>query len=207
MACHCDDFSKAQAGRGLRGIEPGMPIPAGTGLSRRAFLTRSGGLALSVFGGAMLSRMAMEEGIAAAASAPTAPVLVSVFLSGGLDAMSVLAPVGDARYASLRPTLHMTPSGNPADVFAEDSRLHWHPSAAPLRDLHLAGKVSVMPAIGYADANQSHFTSRHYWGGRRAQPVRPHRLAGALPRPARHRRQPAAGPVAGLEPRPGARRR
>ena len=163
MACHCDDFSKAQAGRGLRGIEPGMPVPAGTGLSRRAFLTRSGGLALSVFGGAMLSRMAMEEGIAAAASAPTAPVLVSVFLSGGLDAMSVLAPVGDARYASLRPNLRLTPSGNPADVFAEDSRLHWHPPAAPLRDLHLAGKVSVMPAIGYADANQSHFTSRHYW--------------------------------------------
>ena len=51
MACHCDDFSKAQAGRGLRGIEPGMPTPAGTGLSRRAFLARSSGLALSVFGG------------------------------------------------------------------------------------------------------------------------------------------------------------
>jgi uncharacterized protein (DUF1501 family) len=57
----------------------------------------------------------------------------------------------------------MTPSGNSADVFSEDSRLHWHPSVAPLRDLHLAGKVSVMPAIGYGDPNQSHFTSRHYW--------------------------------------------
>ena len=35
MACHCDDYSRAQAGRGLRGIEPGMPTPAGTGLNRR----------------------------------------------------------------------------------------------------------------------------------------------------------------------------
>ena len=77
--------------------------------------------------------------------------------------MSLLAPVGDARYAQLRPKLKLTPSGNSADVFAEDSRLHWHPSAAPLRDLHIAGKVSVMPAIGYGDPNQSHFTSRHYW--------------------------------------------
>ena len=163
MACHCDDFSRAQAGRGLRGIEPGMPVPAGTGLSRRAFLARGSGLALSVFGGTLLSRMALEEGIAKAQGAPAAPVLVSIFLSGGLDSLSLLAPIGDARYGQLRPTLGLTPSGNAADVFAEDSRLHWHPSAAPLRDLHLAGKVSVMPAIGYADANQSHFTSRHYW--------------------------------------------
>ncbi len=163
MACHCNDFSQAQAGRGLRGIEPGMPAPAGTGLSRRAFLARGSGLALSVFGGALLSRMALEEGIARAAAGPAEPVLVSIFLSGGMDSLSLLAPIGDARYASLRPTLKLAPSGNSADVFSEDDRLHWHPSVAPLRDLHLAGKVSVMPAIGYDDANQSHFTSRHYW--------------------------------------------
>jgi uncharacterized protein (DUF1501 family) len=163
MACHCDDYSRAQAGRGLRGIEPGMPIPAGTGLSRRSFLARGSGLALSVFGGSMLTRMAFEEGIARAQAGPNAPVLVSIFLSGGLDSLSMLAPIGDPRYAQLRPNLRLTPSGNTADVFTEDNRLHWHPSAAPLRDLHLAGKVSVMPAIGYGDPNQSHFTSRHYW--------------------------------------------
>jgi uncharacterized protein (DUF1501 family) len=162
MACHCNDYSQAQAGRGLRGIEPGMPTPAGTGLNRRAFLARSSGLALSVFGGTLLSRLAFEEGIAAAAGS-SSPVLVSIFLSGGLDSLSVLAPVGDPRYASLRPNLALTPSGDPADVFTEDGKLHWHPSAAPLRDLHRAGKVSVIPAVGYADANQSHFTSRHYW--------------------------------------------
>jgi len=162
MACHCDDYSKAQAGRGLRGIEPGMPTPAGTGLNRRAFLARSSGLALSVFGGTMLSRLAFEEGIAAAAGS-SSPVLVSIFLSGGLDSLSVLAPIGDPRYATLRPGLKLSASGNPDDVFTEDDRLHWHPSAAPLRDLHRAGKVSVMPAVGYADPNQSHFTSRHYW--------------------------------------------
>ncbi len=163
MACHCDDYTKAQAGRGLRGIEPGMPVPAGTGLNRRAFLARGSGLALSVFGGSLLSRMAFEEGIAAAQSGGAQPVLISIFLSGGVDSMSLLAPIGDSRYAQLRPNLALTPSGNSADVFSEDTRLHWHPSAAPLRDLHLAGKVSVMPAIGYGDPNQSHFTSRHYW--------------------------------------------
>ncbi len=37
------------------------------------------------------------------------------------------------------------------------------PEHAPLKTLHEEGKVSVMPAIGYTDPNQSHFTSRHYW--------------------------------------------
>ena len=176
-----------------------MPTPAGTGLNRRSFLARGSGLALSVFGGSLLSRMAFEEGIARAQGGPVQPVLVSIFLSGGLDSMSLLAPVGDPRYAQLRPTLALTPSGNCADVFTEDSRLHWHPSAAPLRDLHLAGKVSVMPAIGYGDPNQSHFTSRHYWEVGEVNPFGRDRLARPLPRPPRRRRQPAAGPVARLE--------
>ena len=50
MAC-CRDFTRtellrhatAQAGRGLPAIEPGMPAPAGTGLSRRTFLARPKG--------------------------------------------------------------------------------------------------------------------------------------------------------------------
>ena len=163
MACHCNDFSNAQAGRGLRGTEDGMPVPAGTGLSRRSFLARSSGLALSVFGGGLLSQVALEEGIAAGRAAPAAPVLISIFLSGGIDSLSVLAPVADARYRSLRPNLAIGSSGVANDVFTEDSRLEWHPSARPLRDLHRAGKVSVMPAIGYPVSNQSHFTSRHYW--------------------------------------------
>ena len=48
-------------------------------------------------------------------------------------------------------------------TFSEDSSLFWHPSAASLRALHGEDKVSVFPAIGYAGANQSHFTSRHYY--------------------------------------------
>ena len=51
--CHCRDYSRsqllhkaaAQAGKGLPAIETGMPTPAGTGLSRRTFLSRSAGFA------------------------------------------------------------------------------------------------------------------------------------------------------------------
>ena len=54
------------------------------------------------------------------------------------------------------------PAGSGPD-WSEDPRLQWHPSAAPLHQLHQEGKVSVFPSIGYAGADQSHFTSRHYW--------------------------------------------
>ena len=56
----------ARAGAGLPAIEPGMPTPAGTGLSRRSFLLRSAGLALAVYGAGRLP--AFEEGIARAQS-------------------------------------------------------------------------------------------------------------------------------------------
>jgi uncharacterized protein (DUF1501 family) len=152
----------AQAGRGLPSIEPGMPTPAGTGLSRRGFLLSSAGLVLSVYGaGRMLDPSTFEEGIARAAAAPSQPVIVSVYLQGGIDSMSVLYPVGDPLYTTYRPVLALPETAGPA--FTEDPRLHWHPLAAPLATLHGEGKVSVMPAVGYSDANQSHFTSRHFW--------------------------------------------
>jgi uncharacterized protein (DUF1501 family) len=168
----CRDFSRssllreslATAGRGLPTIEPGMPEPAGTGLSRRSLMLRSAGLAATVFGAGALAPQAFEEGIAEAAAASTdSPILVSIFLSGGLDSLTLLAPVADSTYRSLRPTLANAPSGNSLNTFTEDDRLEWHPSAAGLRDLHLEGKLSVVPGVGWSSSHGSHFTSRHFW--------------------------------------------
>jgi uncharacterized protein (DUF1501 family) len=168
-ACACEGFKRseflsrgaAQAGQGLPSIEAGMPVPAGTGLSRRSFILRTAGLALSIYGATALGPEAFEAGIAAAAQGPPDAVLVSVFMAGGVDGMTLLAPVGHSRYRTLRPTLALLPTqGTP---FSEDTSLHWHPSASSMATLHSEGKVSTFPAIGYTDANQSHFTSRHYW--------------------------------------------
>ena len=41
--------------------------------------------------------------------------------------------------------------------------MRWHPAASGLATLHDEGKVSVIPASGYDNSNQSHFTSRHYY--------------------------------------------
>jgi uncharacterized protein (DUF1501 family) len=163
----CGDYTRSQllrsaaaeAGRGLPAIEPGMPVPAGTGLSRRTFLSRAAGLTLAVYGASKIPLSAFEQGIAQAA--PTDKVLVSVFFDGGVDSLSVLAPVGDPRYAELRPNLALSPEAGTA--FAEDPRLRWHPAAESLSALHAEGKVSAFPAIGYDGPDQSHFTSRHFY--------------------------------------------
>jgi uncharacterized protein (DUF1501 family) len=169
MARCCTDYSRtgllrraaAEAGRGLPEVEPGMPMPAGTGLDRRSFLARSAGLALAVYGGSSLLPRAFEEGIAAATAAGPQRVLVSVFLDGGADSLSILFPSGDPLYRKLRPRLALPASAGIA--FAEDDRLRWHPSLAGLATLHQEGKVTVLPGVGYTGPDQSHFTSRHFW--------------------------------------------
>lgn len=149
----------AEAGNGLPVVEPEMPEPAGTGLSRRSFLWRSAGLALSIYGASKIPLSAFETGMAEAAQGDK--ILVSIFFDGGIDSMSVLAPVGDPKYASLRPSLALVEGEG--TVFSEDPNLRWHPAAAPLATLHAEGKVSAFPAIGYDHPDQSHFTSRHYY--------------------------------------------
>lgn len=165
----CQEFNRAQmlrnaaatAGNGLPAIEAGMPAPAGTGLSRRRFLLHSGGFMLTIYGAMHLNPLGIGEAIAEAAAGPPNPVLVSVYLDGGADSLSILAPVEDAKYRALRPTLALSPDvGTP---FADDTRLRWNPVADAFRVLHEENKLAVAPSIGYADADQSHFTSRHYW--------------------------------------------
>lgn len=142
-----------------------MPIPAGSGIDRRRFLLAAAGGLVSVYGAGRLGLGgdALSEGIAEAATVqgPSSPILVSIFLAGGVDALSVLAPTEDPTYRKLRPTLAVAPGqGTP---FAEDPRLSWGPAATAFAQLHDAGKMTVFPGIGYADPDMSHFTSRHYW--------------------------------------------
>ncbi|HEY8584284.1 MAG TPA: DUF1501 domain-containing protein [Capillimicrobium sp.] len=178
MSHACHDFHRTRAlrdaapGQGLPTIETGMPTPAGAGLTRRSFLHRATGAVLAVYGGSALAPAAFDEGIAAAAAAaPSQPVLVSIFCSGGADSLSMLAPVGHGEYRKLRPELALPPSTNPLDVFRDDDSLHWAPQLAGIRDLHREGKVTVFPGIGYSSPNGSHFTSRHFWDVGKVDPL------------------------------------
>ncbi|HEX8104826.1 MAG TPA: DUF1501 domain-containing protein [Solirubrobacteraceae bacterium] len=163
----CEEHTRAQllrraaAGRGLPGIEPGMPAPAGTGLTRRSLVLSGLGLSLTLFGGRALAPEAMTEA-AMAAAAPDQPVLVSVFLSGGVDTLSLLPPLADARYnRTLRPNLLV--DRDSTLPLRGSTKMGWHPEAAAFKRLHDRGRMVLLPSVGYAGPNQSHFTSRHFY--------------------------------------------
>ena len=162
-----------------------MPLPAGTGMDRRTFLLRSAGAALSVYGASMLSPRHFEEGIAqaSAAAAPNQPVLVSIFMEGGWDALSVLAPVREAKYKELRPTLGLAEGAG--KVFTEDETLMWHPAAGGLAELHDEGKVTRLPGDRLRALGREPLHEPSLLGGRPARRERALGLDGALPRPRR----------------------
>ena len=94
----CDDFHRTSGGRDFRG---------GPGLTRRQALGAGlgAGLALYTAKATPLARV-FEAAEADAAAAPNAPVLVSVFLPGGVDLLDTLVPLHDyGRYADLHPKL------------------------------------------------------------------------------------------------------
>jgi uncharacterized protein (DUF1501 family) len=138
--------------------------------TQRAALTRRQVLKLGAGGGlalyaaqAMPIQRVLEAAAADAAAAPDAPVLVSVFLPGGVDLLDTLVPLHDyGRYADLHPQLKVQ------GVPLAGTSLGVHPSLARgvgggIKGLYERGKIGFLPGIDYANPDLSHFHSRHFW--------------------------------------------
>ena len=165
-----------------------MPLPAGTGLTRRRFVVGGLGAALAVYGGSQLGLRAFEEGIAAAASGPAAPVFVSVFLEGGADGLSVLSPQGYSGYTGCGP-LSRSP---------EARRSPRTPASSGIR------RSTVSEALCGEEGHRSSRRRLHasrpvplhvtaLLGGRRDRRGSPDRLARPLPRQDREVNNPLQG--------------
>ena len=93
---------------------------------------------------------------------PPGDVLVSIFLRGGVDGLSVVVPHGDDDYYRNRPTLAL---GRPGDrrrksedrALDLDGYFGLHPALAPLMPLHDAGQLAAIHACGSGDQTRSHF--------------------------------------------------
>ena len=133
--------------------------------TRRQVLMRGIGAGLSIYAAqAMPLARVLEAATASAQAAPGAPVLVAVFLPGGVDLLSTLPPLGQyGRYADLRGGVKV--ESPPA---LGSTGLGIHPALAEgvnggIKGLHEAGKVGWLPGIDYANPDLSHFHSRHFW--------------------------------------------
>ena len=168
-----------------------MPLPAGTGLDRRSFLARSVGLAIAVYGATALTPRALDDGIAQAlAAGPSDTVLVTVFLDGGIDSLSVLFPYGDPDYRRLRPKLALADSG----LVVPGGHA---PALASLRGrLPHAARRGQARGAARRRVHERRPVALHVaplLGGRRHRLAAPDRMARPLPRPRRQGRQPAPG--------------
>jgi len=93
------------------------------------------------------------------------PVLLSIFLRGGMDALNFLIPHADSNYNDQRPRLRIN-TGTALDL---DGYFGLHPSAAPLKELFDDQHVGLVCATGIPDADgtRSHFQAQDYmdYGG------------------------------------------
>lgn len=99
-------------------------------------------------------------------------VVVSIFLRGGMDSLSLLIPHGDADYATARAQLKM----NASQVLDIDGYFGLHPAAAGMLEIMNAGHMAIVCAAGSPDSTRSHFEAQdnmelgvlgnaHYAGG------------------------------------------
>lgn len=91
-------------------------------------------------------------------------VLVVIFLRGGADGLSIVAPTDGAdrgHYETARPDLKLPVSGDGA-LLPLDAQFGLAAAAAPLHNLYQAGKLSIVHAAGLSYDTRSHFDAQEY---------------------------------------------
>jgi len=123
-------------------------------LSRRGFLGTT-----ATVGATSLSRAAFGGG---RGSDRTRDVLVVVFLRGGMDGLTAVAPYGDPGLYSARPTLAINPPGQANGALDLDGFFGLAPSCAALMPAYDRGDLAIVHATGSTDPSRSHFSAQRF---------------------------------------------
>ncbi|MES2261552.1 MAG: DUF1501 domain-containing protein [Pseudomonadota bacterium] len=95
-------------------------------------------------------------------AAPTARKLIVVMLRGAVDGLNVVAPLGDANYARLRPGIALAAPGQEGGALDLDGYFALHPALEPLMPLWREKKLAFIHASGSPDPTRSHFDAQDY---------------------------------------------
>lgn len=128
-------------------------------LSRRRFLGLGGAALAAVSAPAWLPRVAYADSHDSARD-----VLVSVFLRGGADGLTLCVPFGEAAYYRHRPTLAVPPpdASGTARAIDLDGFFGLPPAMAALESLYRAGNLALIHACGQHHPTRSHFDAMHF---------------------------------------------
>ncbi len=128
-------------------------------LARRDFLMRGAGFGIAALVPSWLPNVVLAQ------SSSTRDIIVSVFLSGGTDGMSLVVPFGDPNYYIGRPTIAVArpdAAGSGPKAVALDNFFGFSPGMAPLLPAYTAGDLLVAHATGSVDTSRSHFDAQRY---------------------------------------------
>ena len=124
-------------------------------LSRRGFIGFAGAAAAA----AMLPRVAFARSHRGAQR----DVVVSIFLRGGADGLTLCAPWGDNAYYAARPTIAVPrPNSTTSNRGINLDNFFCLPAAlAPLKPIFDDGRMLIVHAVGSTDATRSHFVAQN----------------------------------------------
>ena len=139
-------------------------------------------------------------GAQGAAPGATSRKLIVVMLRGAVDGLNVVAPLGDANYARLRPTIALAAPDKDNGALDLDGYFGLHPALAPLMPLWREQKLAFVHASGSPDATRSHFDAQDYMesatpGVKSTPDGWMNRLLAALPGASTPTRAVSVGPV------------
>ncbi len=128
-------------------------------LSRRHFLGMTGGLLTAAALPGWLPRVVLAD-----SHSSSRDVLVSIFLRGGADSLSLCVPHQEASYYQLRPNLAIPPpdSSQPGRSFDLDGFFGFPPALEPLLEAYQDGALAVVHACGLENTSRSHFDAMHF---------------------------------------------
>lgn len=130
-------------------------------LARRDFLTMASGIGVAAFVPTWLPQVVMAQ-----SSNSTRDIIVSIFLNGGTDGMSMVVPFGDPDYYTGRPTIAIprpdAAAGTANRATNLDGFFGFSPGMAPLFPAYSAGDLLIAHATGSVDTSRSHFDAQRY---------------------------------------------
>jgi uncharacterized protein (DUF1501 family) len=88
--------------------------------------------------------------------------LIVVLLRGGVDGLNVVAPYGDNRYKSLRPSIALSRSESGAALIDLDGYFGLHPAMSPLISAWQNKTMAFVHDCGSPDPTRSHFDAQDY---------------------------------------------
>jgi len=122
--------------------------------SRRKFLGYSAATTAAALGPGWLPKIAFASSMSS-----TRDVIISIYLRGGCDGLTLCVPHGEANYYTSRPTLAVPrpDSGQSNRATDLDGFFGLAPAFKPLHPAYVAGDLAFIHATGSDDPTRSHF--------------------------------------------------